>query len=130
MAFFEWNDSMSVGDPEFDDHHKKLIMYINQLFDAMHEGKGKNMIGDILKNLYDYTVFHFSKEEEKLAKVNYPGLQEQKKAHANFVEKLHDFYERYNKNDLFISVDVLDFLSSWLKNHILKTDMAYKNYLS
>lgn len=120
---------MSVGDPEFDTHHQKLISYINQLFDAMHEGKGRSVIGDILKNLYDYTVFHFIKEEEKLEKINYPKLEEQKKAHANFVSKIDDFYQRYNKSDLFISVDILDFLSSWLKDHILKTDMEYKSYL-
>lgn len=128
MAFFEWNPSMSVGVAEFDNHHQKLISYINQLHDAMKEGKGKNIITDLLKNLYDYTVFHFSKEEEKLASINYPKLDEQKTAHKAFIDKVNEYYKRSSEGDLFLSVEILDFLSNWLKNHILKTDMEYKSF--
>ncbi len=130
MPIIEWNDSMSVGVSLFDEHHKKLIDYINQLYDAMKNGKGRDITGPIVKNLYDYAVFHFGIEEEEMAKINYPKLEEQKSEHKYFVEKVKEFSERINSQDILISTDLLDFLSDWLKKHILKNDMEYKPYFN
>ena len=35
MAFFEWNDSYSVGVVEIDRQHQRLIDFIDQLYEAM-----------------------------------------------------------------------------------------------
>lgn len=41
MPIIQWNDSLPVGVDAMDLQHKKLVNLINQLFDAMKEGKGK-----------------------------------------------------------------------------------------
>ncbi len=130
MAYFEWNDSMSVGSNTFDEHHKKLISYINDLHDAMKNGKGREILGELLKSLYNYTVFHFSKEEEKLTAIKYPQLEEQKKQHKFFVDKIKEYDEKIKNQELLVSIEILDFLSNWLKNHILKIDMEYKKFMN
>jgi hypothetical protein len=48
MALYDWNESYSVGVKTMDDQHKKLIGMINQLHDAMKEGKGSSEIGSVL----------------------------------------------------------------------------------
>ncbi|MCR4422008.1 MAG: hemerythrin family protein [Spirochaetales bacterium] len=130
MGIIIWNDSFSVSNNDFDNHHKKLISYINQLFESMQKGKGKETAAGLIKELHDYSVYHFSKEEEKLSSVNYPKLDEQKMAHAIYIKKIEEFQTKLKEGDLFLSVDMLEFLSNWLQDHILKMDKEYKNYIS
>jgi hemerythrin len=40
MALIQWNDGLSVNVVEIDRQHQKLIGMINDLNDAMRQGKG------------------------------------------------------------------------------------------
>ena len=42
MAIIQWNDSLSVNVVEIDKQHQKLVAMINDLNDAMRQGKGKD----------------------------------------------------------------------------------------
>jgi len=63
MALISWNDNLSVHVGEIDRQHQQLIKMINDLDDAMKQGKGKEVLGKIVKGLSDYTAYHFSTEE-------------------------------------------------------------------
>ena len=63
MALITWNNMLSTGVTEQDNQHKKLIDLINQLNDAMQAGKGSEVLGKVLAELVNYTVFHFGYEE-------------------------------------------------------------------
>jgi len=130
MAFFTWTESMSVGVTEFDNHHKKLIELLNTLFDAMKEGKSKEVIGNVLDELVKYTEYHFQAEESKMKEFGYPGLAGQQAEHMKFVEQITAYDRKYKSGDLLLSVDMLQFMKDWLSNHILKTDMAYKPFFA
>jgi hemerythrin len=45
MALIQWNDSLSVNVVEIDKQHQKLVRMINELNDAMRQGKGKEALG-------------------------------------------------------------------------------------
>ena len=45
MAIVTWNDSLSVNVTEIDEQHKKLVSMINELNEAMQQGKGKEVHG-------------------------------------------------------------------------------------
>lgn len=130
MVFFQWTESMSVGVSEFDAHHKKLIDLINTLFDAMSEGKGKTVIGEILEELLKYTDYHFGVEEAKMKEMAYPAYVGHHAEHQKFVEEVTKLYRKYQGGDIFLSVDTLNFLKEWLNKHILQTDMAYKTFFT
>ena len=63
MALMVWDNSFSVNVKEIDAQHQKLIALINDLHDAMKTGKAKDVLGKILSDLTDYTVYHFGNEE-------------------------------------------------------------------
>lgn len=44
-------------------------------------------------------------------------------------EKVVSFPEHFHQGKEDVSVELLDFLSDWLTNHIKKTDMAYSSFL-
>ena len=51
MGLMEWDDSFSVKVAEIDSQHQKLFELINSLYDAMKEGKSKDMLGGIIDEL-------------------------------------------------------------------------------
>ncbi|MBE8539210.1 bacteriohemerythrin [Geoglobus acetivorans] len=125
MALITWNESFSVNIREIDEQHKKLVSMINRLHDAMLEGKGKEIMGELLNDMVEYTITHFSTEEKLMKQHNYPGYVKHKAEHELFVSKVGEFKEKYEKGQLALTMEVLSFLKSWLTNHILNSDKKY-----
>ena len=125
MALFEWDDRIMTHIDKIDEQHKKLITYINDLHESMRSGKSKEVIDGILSGLFEYTKYHFTYEEEIMEKYKYEKLDEQKKSHVIYVQKVGDLMEKYKQSKLGISVEVLNFLMDWIKNHIMQDDMQY-----
>lgn len=44
MTYITWNNELSVGNAFIDKDHHKLIDFINELHDAMAQGKGKDVL--------------------------------------------------------------------------------------
>ena len=130
MAMINWNDSLSVHVAEIDQQHKKLIEMINELNDAMKVGKGKDVLEKIVNNLIGYTATHFKTEENYFAKFGYPDTENHKKEHAAFVQKVSDFKTGFETGKLAMTIEVMSFLSDWLKNHIMGTDKKYASFFN
>jgi hemerythrin-like metal-binding protein len=129
MPYIEWNDSLSVGLSFFDEQHKKLIFIINKLFDAMKEGRGKEVLGEVFNELIDYTKFHFKSEEDAMLKYNYPYFNEHFEEHNKLTSQVLELKNKYENGQIFITIDILSFLKEWLFHHILETDKKYGPFL-
>ena len=125
MALIEWTDSLSVNVAEIDRQHKKLIAMINDLNDAMRQGQGKDVAGKIINGLISYTETHFSTEEKYFDRFGYPEADGHKKEHAAFVQKVSEFNNGFEKGKLGLSIELMRFLSDWIKNHIMIVDKKY-----
>lgn len=125
MALMDWNKELSVNVKEIDAQHKKLVDLINQLYDAMKEGKGAVASGKILSDLVKYTVEHFASEEKLMKQHGYPGYAEQRKAHEDLTRQVIDFKSQYDKGSISLTPKLMTFLRGWLSNHILITDKNY-----
>lgn len=125
-----WEPSLSVKVKEIDEQHKKLIDLINQLYQAMKTGKGKEVIAKILEELGDYTQYHFATEEKYLGETSYPDLKAHQDEHINFVGKVADFTKKYNAGHVGLTVQLFQFLHDWLINHISGSDKKYSDHLN
>jgi hemerythrin len=130
MALITWNDTLSVNVVEIDNQHKKLVGMVNELNDAMKMGKGKDVLGKIVSSLISYTGEHFRTEEKYFVQFKYPETDSHKKEHAAFVDKVTDFKTKFETKKLFLTIEVLDFLSDWLKKHIMGTDKKYSLFFN
>ena len=130
MALLNWSDDLSVKVNGIDNQHKMLVNLINDLHNAMKDGKGKEKLGTILNELISYTKYHFSAEEKLMQKKNYPDYQQHKREHEAFTKKVEEFNNQFVAGSLFISNEVLLFLKDWLVGHIKVTDKKYSPYLS
>ena len=125
MAFFEWNDTYSVQVREIDSQHKKLVAILNDLFEAMHAGQGRDALERVLNDLARYTRIHFAFEERLMAEYGYPEFLAHKQVHAKMAEKVRDLTRQYRAGTLFNPVQVSNFLKNWLSMHIMETDKKY-----
>jgi len=121
MDFIKWEDSYSVGVETIDLQHKILIKLLND-FEKEINTAGNDEIMSLIKALLNYGGYHFETEENYLIK--HSDLDSHKSEHKLFVDKLLSL-EQGLKNGKNVSEDMLGFLVSWLKNHILKTDKVF-----
>ena len=68
---FQWNTSYSVKVEAMDAQHKRLFEIIRELYTAMRAGHGKQVVGEVLHRLIEYTVQHFAAEEKLMEKNGY-----------------------------------------------------------
>ncbi len=125
MTLIHWDNSLSVNVAEIDRQHERLVAMINELNDAMLQGKAKEVLGPILNRLFRYAETHFKTEETYFDRFGYPDAESHKQEHADFVAKVGDFKTQFDKNLLGLSVEVLTYLSSWLRHHIRVVDKQY-----
>lgn len=130
MALINWDDSLSVKVTLIDQQHQKLVAMINELSDAMKQGKGKDVLGRIVSGLVSYTVTHFKTEEKYFDQFGYPERDSHKKLHTAFVQKVSEFKAGIEQGKQTLTIEVLNFLSDWLQKHIKVVDKQYSQFFN
>jgi hemerythrin len=130
MAFFTWNKSYSVGVERFDGEHQQLFRIMNDLYDGMKAGKGKDVLDGVLQKLILYTEQHFKGEESVMSSTGYAELSSQITQHRQFTDKMKDFQLQYRAGTVALSVPLLDYLRDWLTSHIAGADQRYTAHLN
>jgi hemerythrin len=128
MDFIVWTESLSVGVEQFNKEHKQLIFYINELNNALKIGSSAKTMENTLVQLVKYTEIHFNHEQEYMKLHDYPDYDNHVKEHEALKVQVYDFYDELQLGKTSFSLTLLIFLKDWLTNHILGTDMKYKEY--
>ncbi len=126
----EWDESYDVGISEFNAQHKRLIIYVNSLFDAINQKENDQAIGAVLNGLTEYTKTHFAAEENLMEKYGYPDYESHKEEHNTLASEVIEIYNRFDSGEKINLATLLIFLVNWLKEHIKKTDKRYGPYLN
>ena len=130
MAYLDWSDSYSVGIKKIDLEHQKLVAFLNELYDAMQGGKGKDVLGKVLENMVAYTKTHFATEERLMAQHKFPEYEEHKAVHEKMASKVLELNQQYQSGALNSPIQITNFLKNWLSKHINETDKKYGPYLA
>jgi hemerythrin-like metal-binding protein len=129
MALIEWDDSLKLGIAVVDRQHERLIEIINRLYEATLEGRGADVIGEIMDELIIYTATHFSMEEKYFAQFNYADAEEHKQEHDALIEKVTAFVDAFEKapaeSRAALAKELLQFLQIWWRYHMMDTDSKF-----
>jgi len=126
MSDFKWDDGMSVGVEAIDNDHKNLLALVNKINNAINNGGTDVIIGEIFQKLEDYAKQHFSREEALLEQCHYDDLENHKKQHQTFIDKIPALKDKLlNTDSIGVAQEVSLFLTNWLMNHIVVDDMSY-----
>ena len=130
MALVEWEPRLSVGIDGIDAEHRQLIGYINQLHDAMREGRGKEVVGRVCDSLVTYTKNHFGHEEQLLRRHRYTDLAAHVALHTRLTTQVTDLQKRLGEAAAVNTIEMMTFLRTWLTDHILQADKKYSGPLA
>ena len=126
---FEWSNDYSVGIPSVDAQHQNLFALARELHAAMTAGQGKTALAKGLDRLVQYTAAHFANEERLMRLVDYPGLESHTAEHYALTQRVLEFQADFQAGRTSMTVHLLQFLRTWLQNHIQHSDLAYAPYL-
>ncbi len=119
-----WTEAMSVGNPVLDRDHQTLIALVNQLSLPANR-EDRIVLEFVLDELLDYTVAHFSREEDYMRQILFPQFDRHRAIHRKLTEQLISIRSNFRAGKRDIGEDVAGFVGDWLRNHILQEDQAY-----
>lgn len=122
-----WDDSYLLGIADIDEQHKQLLAIANELY-AIATGSPetyKRNMSDALKKLTDYTVYHFSNEEEYMKKHGYIGVDAHKTAHDTFVNEVNFQIQHLSSDNVGDGARFYSYVARWVMNHIAKADKIW-----
>ena len=123
MAYLHWSSDLDTGIEVIDKQHQRIADYLNELNAANSTGD-MAVTNRILNELVDYTITHFSFEEELQEKAGYPFLRAHKRVHEIFAKRVAEFQKRAAAGEN-VAPEVLAMLKIWLVNHIKGDDADY-----
>ena len=127
--YIEWTPELSVGIEEIDEQHKILVGLINRLYESIIKQTDMKECGDIIENLYQYTVIHFSVEESLMRIFDYPQYDDHKRHHEELTNQVIDIQKKFRRGEGALSMEMLHFLRHWLTEHIMGDDKKYGPFL-
>ncbi len=129
MTLITWDTSYSVGVKELDEQHQELLALVDNLYAALNQDQGKEVIIGALGELIEHKRAHFASEERLMVCCGYPGYSKHKGEHEAFIQKLLEFQGRYLTGRASMNDQVVASLENWLSEHILGADQKYVPYL-
>lgn len=124
----KWTEDLSVGNETLDKEHQKWVAILNNFYQGLMEGKSKEKLSELIVAMLDYTKYHFANEERYMKSINYPDFAEHKEKHDFYVSRITEFYEKVKNGKMVLSLEVTNFLKTWLINHIKGTDQNYARF--
>lgn len=129
MDKIEWTTSLSVGVTDIDEQHQRLFTIIDELSNAKKDSLDSASILAILRQLVDYSDYHFRTEDNYMIENNYPLFLSHRKEHLAYIRKMGDLINALERKDNSLSEDILEFLHNWWHNHITDSDLKYARYI-
>lgn len=124
-----FNPSLSVEYEAMDIQHKKFIDLLNKLYATFLRNTPAEEMKAVLKELIDYTIWHFNFENKMMMKYDYPDKESHMKQHSDIVATIEEIFKKIEQGEEVVIINVIEFVKNWLADHILKTDTLLGKYL-
>ena len=121
---FLWDETYTVGNPAFDEQHKRIFEIANSLPEVVDEELIKNIIWRLFKHVNE----HFVTEEKMMKDISYPRLAEHRQLHDELITKLSDISTQSFDSDQSI-FEFKKFIYDWIIEHIMNADNGYFRFV-
>jgi len=129
MAIIKWKQEYETGIVTLDKEHQGLVQQINALFEAVRDKRGSEVYSDVVAMLVTYVLEHFAHEEKLMQEYQFSGLAEHQHKHEKLVIAVKKLTAEDAVRDECAARELLNFLRTWLLEHIVKVDREYGPYI-
>ncbi len=123
-----WEPRFGVGHDGIDADHERLFTLFNDFVTVVNDDREDSEIQSVLRDLLEYTDYHFDREERLMKRYGYPDYEQHKLMHDAFVRQLHDVNNALDAGGEK-GAFVLSVLGKWLTGHILGVDKKLGAYI-
>lgn len=119
-----WSSALETGVRAIDLQHEELIGIINELDAAYSAGSSQTLLDGVMQRLESYMIFHFRTEEALMSglRLAEKHTSEHRQQHHDFVGQVAAIRARVERECDGSMGELVDFLNTWLYEHILKAD--------
>ncbi len=117
-----WNSTLETGHRTIDLQHQELVELINDATSAHAAGRDTVVLEEIMPRLASYVLFHFSTEETLMGGLPAAHTLGHRMAHREFTGRVGAMKEAVARGEAPSLDPLLDYLRTWLVEHIMKTD--------
>ena len=129
METIRWKQSYNINVAELDMQHERLFRTVAELERALDMGSADTIINETLRKVVSHTIEHFATEEALMQEHGFPGLAAHCHEHSMLAQKLTEFNLSNMAGRPGIPAALLEFLQTWLREHVLKSDKRYGDFL-
>jgi len=129
VTILEWTPECAVHVPEIDRDHQFQFGLVNRLHEAMLAGQGTEILGTLLAELTKFTMNHFANEEKIMVGLRYPEMLAHIQLHDQIRRKVTEVEARFERGETAITIELMLFLSDWLRNHTMVIDRRLGDYI-
>ncbi|WP_315079620.1 hemerythrin family protein [uncultured Clostridium sp.] len=123
---YEFKEEYKTGIDFIDEQHKVLFEIADKTYALLKNDltiDKYDKVVNLIKELQDYTVFHFNAEEEYMKSINYKRMFTQKVEHDEFIKRIKDVdFSKIDEDQDEYIVSILQLLNDWLAGHIYSND--------
>jgi len=130
ISLLRWSDRYSVGNNDIDNDHRRLFEIINLLQEMQNTSDKESRFAEVLSSLFDYSLYHFNREEEYMNQISFNEIEEHKREHKKYIIKISTYNSDFFSSKRPDEATVIEFLTNWWTNHILKSDVKYELFKS
>lgn len=124
-ALVTWTSALDTGLPAVDRQHRTLVQMLNDYATAVARLEGQERLSHLLRQMNEYTVVHFTDEEDAMRRRGYPDLPRHQVEHRGYIAYLESLHGRLSQGEFVSSLEVLTYLRDWLTNHIVAHDQDF-----
>ncbi|GGY47577.1 bacteriohemerythrin [Bacterioplanes sanyensis] len=126
MEQFVWTDDLNLGIDIIDAQHRRIVDYIAEIGQAI-EQQDAALVFDVMERLKDYTLDHFSFEEQLMQKAGYVLCEAHQAKHRRFEDKVERLSDSLRQGDdpFGVARRIRNTLMAWLIQHIKHEDIDY-----
>ncbi|MBL4693721.1 MAG: PAS domain-containing protein [Magnetovibrio sp.] len=121
-----WSDALQVGIGAIDQDHQVIIRLLNKL---CRSSVGQSELAAVVEELWDYSQYHFRREETIMKLCEYPHLEHERVAQEKLVSKiesLNEAWQTYQEPEMLENLRT--FLRSWWLDHIINVNTELAKY--
>jgi hemerythrin-like metal-binding protein len=130
MTTIPWKEIYTVGVPEIDQQHQRLLGIINQLIEEQRDAFNREKFSAAVSLLTHYAYTHFATEERIMSEVKFPDIKDHVLDHVNFIMKMMGLALKVEQGDNADRQELLCYLRDWYAGHVLGIDRFYIPYVT
>jgi len=123
-----WDDNLMTGSTQIDEEHKRLCDAVNDLYAAVKRQDSADAVHRHINLVREHCAQHFDQEEVYMRKIGFPGYEDHKAEHEDFLERIILLFDEYESGSEHAGIELLGFLGSLWQNHISTTDRELADY--